>query len=372
MAASGPGGLLDFVSCAAPGVVPAGGGLVARGPRGLFSVDIHCHVLSQRAEDYVKANEGALLPGMARPMQLAFANPLTRQVAQHQAQAIHGKLTEASERHREMERSGVDMQVLSPAPTHYYYFLESDAGREACRIVNDDIAAMAASDPKRFRAMATVPLQDTQMAVEELRRCVRGLGMRGVEINSDVNGEELSSLRLEPFFAAAEELGVLVFLHPTGFNHARFGEHYFGNVIGNPLNSTIAVSYLIFDGTLERHPGLKLLVAHGGGFLASYHARMDHAHAAREDCRVRITRQPSDYLQRLYFDTVLFDPEHIAYLVSRFGADHVLLGTDFPYDMAEDDPVGLVRRAPGLSDADRAAICGGNAARLLGIDPELR
>ena len=360
-----PGSLLEFVSCSSHCVAPSGGGspIVVRGKKGLFSIDIHCHVLSRRAEAHIGANHKG-----EKPQQLLFANALTRQVAQKQIQTIAAKHTEMSERFNEMDRTSVDMQVLSPAPTHYYYFAEPGVGRDACRLVNDDIAAMAATDPKRFLAFGTLPLQDTDLAVEELRRCVKQLGMRGVEINSDVNGEELSNPRLEPFFAAAEELGIVIFLHPTGFNHKRFGEHYFSNVIGNPLNSTIAVSYLIFDGTLERHPGLKIVVAHGGGFLASYQARMDHAHGAREDCRVNITRAPSDYLRRLYFDTVVFDPEHIGYLARRFGTDHILLGTDFPYDMAEDDPVGLVMRAPGLTDAERSAICGGNAARLLGID----
>lgn len=355
--------MLEFFSCFGRGVMPAGPRVISRGKNGLFSIDIHCHVLSRRAEAHVKANHPGGMPAM-----LPFATELTREVAKRQAHSILAKQTEVGERLKEMQRTDVDMQVLSPAPTHYCYFVEPGLGREACRMVNDDIAAMAASDPKRFVAFGTLPMQDTGLAVEELRRCVRSLGMRGVEINSDVNGEELSAARLEPFFAAAEELGAVLFLHPTGFNHERFGEHYFSNVIGNPLNSSIAVSYLIFDGTLERHPGLKIVVAHGGGFLASYQARMDHAHAARDDCRVHIRKPPSEYLKRLYFDTVVFDPEHIAYLVRRFGADHVLLGTDFPYDMAEDHPVDLVLRTPGLSEQERGAILGANAARLLGIE----
>jgi aminocarboxymuconate-semialdehyde decarboxylase len=351
--------LLDFVSCSA-GVAPAGGGTVVRGPKGLVSIDIHCHVLSKRADAFIAANHGE------RPPQLQFANPLTRKVAHLQNQSVLPKLAELPERYKEMERTGIDIQALSPAPTHYYYFCEPGVGRDGSRLVNDDIAAMAATDPKRFVALGTVPLQDTGLAVEELRRCMRDLGMRGVMISTDVNGEELSNPRLEPFFAAAEELGAVLFLHPVGFMHPRFGEHYFSNVIGNPLNSTLAVSYLIFDGTLERHPRLKMVVAHGGGFLASYQARMDHAHGAREDCRVTISKPPSEYLKRLYFDTVVFDPEHIAYLVKRFGTDHIVLGTDFPFDMAEDDPVSLVLKAP-LTDAQKLAICGGNAAKLLGI-----
>jgi aminocarboxymuconate-semialdehyde decarboxylase len=363
MQAEGPvkSALLDFVSCRT-GVAPAGGGRVVRGPKGLVSIDIHSHVLSKRAEKFVDENHKG-----QRPAQLQYANALTRKVAHKQVETVLPKQTEMSERYKEMDRSGVDIQALSPAPPHFYYFCEPGVGRDASRLVNDDIAAMAATDPKHFVALGTLPLQDTQLAVEELRRCMKQLGMRGVEIAHEVNGEELSCARLEPFFAAAEELGAVVFLHPTGFVHPRFGEHYFSNVIGNPLNSTIAVSYLIFDGTLERHPKLKLVVAHGGGFLASYPARMDHAHAAREDCRVTISKPPSEYLKRLYFDTIVFDPEHLAYLVKRFGADHIVLGTDFPFDMAEDHPVDLVLKAPGLTDEQKIAICGGNAAKLLGI-----
>jgi aminocarboxymuconate-semialdehyde decarboxylase len=361
--------LLSYYSCLMPGVVPetGGGPVLAKGNSGLFSIDIHCHVLSRRAEAYVRANYKG-----ERPQQLPFATALTREVNRRQQETVAGKLTEIPERISAMKSTSVDMQALSPAPTHYYYFLDPELGREVCRMTNDDIAAMAASDTKRFVALGTVPLQDTRLAIEEMRRCVRELGMRGIEINSDVNGQELASPGLEPFFAAAEELGILIFLHPTGFAHPRLASHYFSNVIGNPLNSTIAVSYLIFEGTLERHPGLKICVAHGGGFLPTYCARMDHAHAAREDCHLHISRAPSEYLRQLYFDTVVFDPEQIAFLVKRFGADHVLLGTDYPYDMAEDDPVGLVLKVPGLSAQQQAAICGLNAAGLLGIQINAR
>jgi aminocarboxymuconate-semialdehyde decarboxylase len=354
---------VEFVSCLSRGVMPRGGGVsTARAGSRLFTIDIHCHVLSKRAEAHVRANFKG-----ERPNHLASLAPLTREVNQRQNRSIEPQLTEVDERLSHMAATGVDMQALSPAPTHYYYWMEAGLGREACRITNDDIAEMAATDIRRFVSLGTVPLQDTQLAVEEMRRCVRELGMRGIEINSEVGGEELSSPRLEPFFAAAEEMGVLIFLHPAGFSDRRLRDHYLSNVIGNPLNSTIALSHLIFDGTLERHPGLKICVAHGGGFLPTYQARMDHAYAAREDCRLHISRPPSDYLKQLYFDTVVFDPEQIAFLVHRFGVDRMVLGTDFPYDMAEDDPVGLVMKVPGLTDEQRAAICGANAARLLGI-----
>ena len=336
---------------------------MVRGKRGLFTVDIHCHVLSRRAQALAEPHFT-----QDREPTLVFATDQTRNINQQQSVNVAERMTVVEKRLTDMDAAGIDVQALSPAPTQYYYWLDAELGREASRMVNDDVATMAKAQPRRFVAMGTVPLQDTRLAVEEMRRCVRDLGMRGIEINSNVCGEELASPRLAPFFAAAEELGVLLFLHPLGFSQGeRLSKHYFNNVIGNPLESTIAVSHLIFDGVFERHPQLCMCVAHGGGYLPGYFGRMDHANAARDDCRVNISRPPSEYLRRLYFDTVVFDPEQLAYMVRRFGADHLLLGTDYPYDMAEADPVNFVLSAPGLTAEDHARICGGNAARLLGI-----
>ena len=336
---------------------------MVRGKRGLFTVDIHCHVLSRRAQALAQPHFT-----QDREPTLAFATDQTRDINQQQSVNVAERMTVVEKRLTDMDAAGIDVQALSPAPTQYYYWLDAELGREASRMVNDDVATMAKAQPRRFVAMGTVPLQDARLAVEEMRRCVRDLGMRGIEINSNVCGEELASPRLAPFFAAAEELGVLLFLHPLGFSQGeRLSKHYFNNVIGNPLESTIAVSHLIFDGVFERHPRLCMCVAHGGGYLPGYFGRMDHAHGARDDCRVNISGPPSEYLRRLYFDTVVFDPEQLAYLARRFGADHLLLGTDYPYDMAEADPVGFILSAPGLTTEDHAKICGGNAAHLLGI-----
>lgn len=362
-----PGVALQACAPASPHLRAATGATLVRGKKGLFTVDIHCHVLSMRAE----ALAGPHFT-LEREPTLAFATEQTRDINRRQRDSVIEPMTVAARRLADMDAAGIDIQVLSPAPTQYYYWLDPELGRAASRMINDDIAAMAGTEPRRFAAMGSVPLQDTGLAIEEMRRCVKDLGMRGIEINSNVSGEELASGRLEAFFAAAEELGVLLFLHPLGFSEGkRLSRHYLNNVIGNPLESTIAVSHLIFEGVLERHPKLCMCVAHGGGFLPAYFGRMDHAHAARDDCRVHITRRPSDYLRQLYFDTVLFDPEQLAYLVGRFGSGHLLLGTDYPYDMAESDPVGFVQRAPGLTEADHADICGRNAARLLGLEARI-
>jgi aminocarboxymuconate-semialdehyde decarboxylase len=196
------------------------------------------------------------------------------------------------------------------------------------------------------------------------------LGFRGVEINSSVNGLDLTdpTLALEKFFAKVQELDVVIFMHPTGFTQGgRLVDHYFNNVIGNPLETTVAASHLIFDGVLQRNPKLKVILPHAGGYLAHYWARMDHAYRARPDCRTVIKRPPSSYLKKMYFDTIAFDPTMLRHLIDHYGAGHVLLGTDYPYDMGVDDPLGSIARVPRLKREERAMIEGRNAARLLKI-----
>jgi aminocarboxymuconate-semialdehyde decarboxylase len=199
---------------------------------------------------------------------------------------------------------------------------------------------------------------------------VKRLGFRGVEINPSVNGMDLTDARLglEKFFAKAQALDIVVFIHPIGFTQGdRLVDHYFNNVIGNPLETTIAASHLIFDGVMDRYPKLKVVLPHAGGYLAHYWARMDHAHRARPDCRTIIKKAPSSYLKKMYFDTITFDPRMLRHMIAQYGHDHVLLGTDYPFDMGEEDPVGLISSVPGLKRAERDMIEGGNAARLLKI-----
>ena len=206
--------------------------------------------------------------------------------------------------------------------------------------------------------------------MQELGHAMSGLGLRGVEIGTNVNGLNLTDPRLglDRFFSLADELGAVVFLHPVGFTEAgRLTNHYFNNVIGNPMETTVAASHLIFDGYVARYPRIKFLLAHGGGYLAHYWARMDHAWRARADCRTVIEEAPSEFLKRMYFDTVLFDPKLLGRLIEQYGADHVLLGTDYPYDMGEEDPVGLLAAVTGLPPAEQALVLGGNAARLFGL-----
>ncbi|HEX2199933.1 MAG TPA: amidohydrolase family protein [Burkholderiales bacterium] len=328
-------------------------------------IDLHCHYLNPE----VAARMAERNPGQYDPA-VKFANALTRETNVQQMKERAPRLSGVELRLKDMDRMGIDIQALSPAPNQTYYWTDPGEGQELARAVNERIAEICGRYPERFVGLGTVPLQDPDLAVSELVHCVKTLGMRGVEVNPNVNGIDLSDRRLglEAFFAKAQALDVVIFMHPIGFTQGeRLLDHYFNNVIGNPLETTVAASHLIFDGVLERHPKLKIVLPHAGGYLAHYWARMDHAWRARPDCRTVIKKKPSSYLEKFYFDTITFDRSLLKNLIERFGADHVVLGTDYPYDMGMEHPVDFVGGAPGLSAADKAKIMGGNAARLLKI-----
>jgi len=330
-----------------------------------FTVDLHCHYLNRD----VAAKVAHLNPAQHEPS-VQFANALTREVNVKQMQERGEKLSTIEVRLKDMDRMGIDVQAVSPAPNQTYYWTEAGLGLELARAVNDRLAEIVATWPDRFVALGTAPLQDVGLAVAELERCVKRLGLRGVEINPSVNGMDLTDPRLglEPFFAKAQELDVLVFMHPIGYTQGeRLVDHYFNNVIGNPLETTVAAAHLIFDGVMERHPKLKVLLPHAGGYLAHYWARMDHAHRARADCRTVIRKAPTSYLKKFYFDTITFDTTMLRQMIDKYGARQVVLGTDYPYDMGMYEPARHVGGVPRLSAADRALVMGGNAARLLKI-----
>ncbi len=327
-----------------------------------FNVDMHCHYQNNA----VAAMAAPLKPFEKEPS-IVYANQMTREVNMQQMKDRANKLSDIATRLKDMDRMQVDVQIISPSPAQYYYYAEPDFGLELSRATNDRIAEIVATTPDRFAGMCTVPLQHPKMAIKELERCINTLGMRGVEICTNVNGMDLADKRLglDKFFAKAEELDVVVFMHPMGFTHAdRMTEHYFNNIIGNPLESTLAVSHLIFGGVLDRFPKLKFVVAHGGGYLAHYHARMDHGWKARPDSSTVIKKKPSSYLKKFYFDTITFDTDMLDGLIARQGVKHVVMGSDYPYDMADDKPVQSVKRVERLSQAEQNLILGGNAARL--------
>jgi aminocarboxymuconate-semialdehyde decarboxylase len=343
-----------------PGRFP--GPMHARGK--WFTIDIHCHVLTPEAEEMVK---GAGLTDWQPRM--VFANEHTRQINREQAERNRIQFSSVEKRLADMDRMGIDIQAITPSPAQTYYSAEPDLGLATARVINDNLAEICAKHPDRFVGLGTVPFQAPELAVAELNRLHKSLGLRGIEIATNVAGADLSEERFRPIFARAEELGLTVFMHPTGFPEAsRFRDHYLTNVIGNPLDTTVAVHHLIFGGVLHQHPNLKLVLAHGGGYLPAYSGRIDHGASARPDTCEHLRHMPTTYLKRLYFDALVFTDHQLQYLVDLYGADHVLVGTDYPADMGEIDPIGFIERASGLDDAERRAILGRNAARLLNIE----
>jgi aminocarboxymuconate-semialdehyde decarboxylase len=256
---------------------------VVRGRRGKsLRIDIHCHYLNQA----MAAKVAHLNPAQYEPS-VEFANALTREVNVKQMRDRGPKLSTIETRLEDMDRMGIDIQAVSPAPNQTYYWTEPELGAELSRMVNDRLAEIVATWPERFVALGTAPLQNVDLALAELERCVKQLGLRGVEINPSVNGMDLTDprLNLEKFFARAQALDAVIFMHPIGFTQGeRLVDHYFNNVIGNPMETTIAASHLIFDGVMQRNPKLKVVLPHAGGYLAHYWARMDHAYRARADC----------------------------------------------------------------------------------------
>jgi aminocarboxymuconate-semialdehyde decarboxylase len=326
------------------------------------TVDIHAHAFIPAALDFVKPHLDPSSDALVR-----FAAPDTRALNQKQEADRVPIMASPDARFADLDGMGIDKQLVSPAPPQCYYAVPAEIGAQAARLVNDGIAAIVARHPDRYAAMGSVPMQDGEAAAAELDYAVKTLGFKGVQILTNVAGRELSDPAFAPFWAKAEELGAWVFIHPSGFTDGRrLGRFYFSNVIGNPLETTIALHYLIFDGVLERHPRLKIMAAHGGGFLGAYHGRIDHAWGARSDSRGTLPQPPSTYLKRIYFDTIVFTPEQLRAMIAAYGADHLLMGTDYPFDMADYDPIGHLVES-GLEPEVVAAIAGGNAQRLFGI-----
>ena len=325
-----------------------------------ITIDVHSHVAVPEAAKFVKP----YLDVTTFPL-VNFATPDTRALNQQQDADRASRMTQYDERLADLDEMGVDLQVVKPPPPQCYYTLPVEIADQATRMVNDGLAEYVARRADRFIAFGTVPLQDSAAAAVELERCVKQLGFKGVQILTNVAGRELSDPAVAPFWAKAEQLGVLVVIHPNGFTQAdRLSRYYFNNVIGNPLDTSIALHYMIFDGVLERHPNLKILAVHGGGYLAAYSGRIDHAWGARSDSRGDLSKPPTSYLRKVYFDAVVFTPHQLKYLVEVFGADRILMGTDYPYDMAESDPIAHLISAE-LDAASVTAIAGGNVRRLL-------
>jgi aminocarboxymuconate-semialdehyde decarboxylase len=269
------------------------------------------------------------------------------------------------------DEAGIDHVVLCPWVNLLGYDVEPDEALERARIQNAGLAGLQAAHADRVSALGTVPLQAPELAAAELSALMAS-GFAGVEIAASVNGVPLGDDRLAPFWAAAEATGALVFVHPTtrGSAGPGFDDHYLWNLVGNPMETTVAAAHLVLSGVLERHPGLRVLLAHGGGAVLALRGRLRHGWANLPAARTQLSEPPEDSLRRFHYDTVVFDPAVLRELVAFAGADRVLLGSDYPFDMADARPADTVAAA-GLDPDEERAILGGNAARLLGLEVHL-
>jgi aminocarboxymuconate-semialdehyde decarboxylase len=286
---------------------------------------------------------------------------------------VHGNDETAirlDQRLRAMDAQKVDMEVLSVNP--YWYGKDRDLAGRIVRINNEKMAEFCAANAERFAGFASLTLQAPDLAVRELETAVRRQGLKGAAIGGSVAGADFSDPEFRLVWAKAEELGAVLFIHPQGvpqLNQRLAGNGWLANAIGNPLETTIALSRLIFDGTLDRFPGLKIIAAHGGGYLPSYADRSDHActvNPAGCDPSVALKKRPSEYLKQIWFDSLVFSPEAIRHLAAQVGAGQIVLGSDypFPWQMA---PVDHIFACDSLSDEQKLGVLGETAARLLNI-----
>lgn len=333
------------------------------------TVDVHAHVMLEAVEALVAGR-----PGLAASRQRELASLGAQSASENGAQAadLQPRLTQVDARIEHMDTTGVDAQLVSLSPAQYHYWAEPSLAREIALATNEGVQAHCAARPERLTGLGVVPLQHPGLAVELLEHAM-SVGLKGVEISSyalDVDSGqpiELADPRLEPLWSRAAELGALVLVHPFGCTlGARLDRSYLANIVGQPLEHTVALSHLIFAGVFDRHPMLRLLATHGGGYLPGYLGRSDHAWHARTDAH-SCAEPPSSYLSRILVDSLVLDPDELARLVARMGADRVLMGSDDPFDMGEADPVSAVRLA-GLDETGFAAVVGGNAVRL-GLAP---
>ena len=272
-------------------------------------------------------------------------------------------------RMREMDAQGIDMEALSINPA--WYRTERDVVEKVIKIQNEALAGFCAKYPDRFVAFASVALQFPDLAVQQLVEGVKKLGLRGAAVGASVAGDEFSDPKFHPFWAKAEELGVLIFIHPQStpdLAKRLKGNGWLANTIGNPLDTTIALSHLIFEGTLDRFPGLKICSAHGGGFLPSYAARSDNSLrvAPDMDTGIKLKKKPTEYLKTMYYDTLVFTSEALRHLAAEVGVSQLVIGTDHPIPW-QDKSIEHILTAPGFSDADRRKMLSETAAKLLKI-----
>jgi aminocarboxymuconate-semialdehyde decarboxylase len=326
-------------------------------------IDVHAHVL---AEDTIRRLQKEA-PSIDLTLKPFDAESALLEVAGVPYRPFPRGGFDNDRRRKDMDATGIEMQVLSATPQTYLYNQEPSLTEATAALQNDQIAAMVAAEPRRFAGIATLPMQAPDSAAAELKRVMREKGLSGAMIGSNVNGKNLDDPELEPLWTTAAELGAFIFIHPVGVVGAdRLKSYYLVNLIGNPVDTTIAAASLIFGGVLERHPALKICLAHGGGFVPYQGGRWVHGWNVRPEPKANLKHAPDRELTRFFYDTLTHSDTSLEFLVKNAGAARVLLGSDYPFDMGFYDGVRQVRALP-IVEEDKVAILGGSTATLLGL-----
>jgi aminocarboxymuconate-semialdehyde decarboxylase len=325
------------------------------------AIDFHAHIIVP--EVYAVAAEHNIFselptdPGVTDEM---------RSKIKERADTVLARMSDVSERLAKMDAMGVDVQVLSASLVHQgLEWADAQTSLRLARTTNDWIAKAVASAPKRFIGLGTLPLHVPPLALAELERCLRELGLKGVAISTTAAGMELGDGALRPFWAKAEELGAVVYIHPGGNRDPRFKRWHLWNSVGQAFEEAMAISSLMYDGVLECFPKLKICISHGGGYMPYYMGRIDRNYAEKSNTRVNMTKPPIDYLRMLYFDSCVYERPVLQHLVDKVGAERVVLGSDYP--VGEVKPIEFVTDTTTLSEPQKEKIVRTNAVTLLGL-----
>ena len=328
----------------------------------MTTVDVHAHAHFLELDPLVSNTKGLLDEQATAPSKFGQAS-LDLNQRLFKESWCHS-LTDPTARKLAMNEGGIDVQIVSVSPLQYHYWADRKLAADITKVTNLGIAKTVATNPKHLFGLATVSLQHPDLMVSQLEYAVRELGMVGVEIGTHAGGRDFSSPDFEPFWAAADALGVAIFIHPWGCTlDDRLQNYYLGNVIGNPVETSVALSHIIFSGILDRHPTLRICAAHGGGYLPHYISRSNHAYDVRPESKT-MKERPSEYLKKMWFDSLVFDQQTLRALISAVGANRVVIGSDYPFDMGVTNTVSRLLELTELSEQDKNAISGSNAIEL--------
>jgi aminocarboxymuconate-semialdehyde decarboxylase len=326
------------------------------------AIDVHAHIVVP--EVYAVAAEHNIFSEL--PNDPGVTDEMRAKIKERAGMVLR-RMSDTSERIAQMDAMGVDVQVLSASLVHQgLEWADAQTSLRLARVTNDWIAKAVAAQPSRFIGLGTLPVHVPALAVAELERCLRELGLRGVAISSTAGSTELGDAALAPFWAKAEELAAIVYIHPGGNRDRRFKRFHLWNSVGQAFEEAMAIASLMYDGVLERFPGLKICISHGGGYMPYYMGRIDRNYLEKANTKINMRKPPIEYLRMLYFDSCVYERPVLQHLVEKVGADRVLLGSDYP--VGETKPIEFVAGIEALSEAQKAQIIRTNAAALFGLN----